>query len=244
MNEYDDQDEKEQEITDDTVSSDSDVDILPRFDITAYGADYPVDALVQRFRSGDIEVPQWQRGWVWKPKDAARFIESLLLGLPVPSIFLYEEPGSKKLIVIDGQQRLRSLVAFYDNNLNDAPFTLPEYEASRYQSIHHDFAGKSYGDLLISDRRSLDNQIIHATIVKQNSPDGDLSIYHLFERINSTGARLTAQEIRAAIYRGDMDTLLQRLNNTAAWRRHIRKTLGAPEGSGTHPQILGFAAPR
>src|SRR5213592_4162720 len=108
--------------TDDVTDEAADVeqqslDVLPRFEITAYGADYPVDALVKRFQDGDIEVPQWQRGWVWTQREAARFIESLLLGLPVPGIFLYLEPATKKLLVVDGQQRLRSLNAYYNNDL-------------------------------------------------------------------------------------------------------------------------------
>ncbi len=108
------------------------VDVLPRFDITSYGADYPVDALVKRFEAGDIEVPQWQRGFVWSRSDASRFIESLLLGLPVPGIFLYVEPTSKKLLVVDGQQRLRSLVAYYNNDFQGGPFRLPTRQLSKY----------------------------------------------------------------------------------------------------------------
>jgi uncharacterized protein with ParB-like and HNH nuclease domain len=79
------------------------------YTITSYGADYPVDALVQRLKSGDIFIPQFQRAYVWSYKEACRFIESLLLGLPVPGIFVAKESETGKLLVIDGHQRLKIL---------------------------------------------------------------------------------------------------------------------------------------
>lgn len=212
--------EADELVEDDAAIADADsLDVLPRFEITAYGADYPVDALVKRYEDKDIEIPQWQRGWVWSPRDAARFVESLLLGLPVPGIFLYQEPSTRKLLVVDGQQRLRSLVAYYNNDLGGRPFRLPERPLSRYQPANPDFAGRSYKELQDSDRRSLDNQIIHATVVKQDNTDGASSIYHVFERINSTGVRLQPQEIRSVIYRGTLDDLLQGLNKNTIWRQ-------------------------
>src|SRR5579884_3879606 len=84
------------------------------YSITSYGTDYPVDALVKRVASQDIIVPTFQRGYVWSLREASRFVESLLLGLPVPSIFLSKEVETQKLLVIDGQQRLRTLGYFYE----------------------------------------------------------------------------------------------------------------------------------
>ena len=79
------------------------------YSISSYGADYPVDSLVNRIEAGSIFIPSFQRGYVWNIYRASRFIESLLLGLPVPAIFLSREEASQKLLVIDGQQRLRTL---------------------------------------------------------------------------------------------------------------------------------------
>src|SRR5439155_24071146 len=83
-----------------------------RYQISSYGADYPVDGLVKRLRSGDIELPRFQREFVWPVTQSSKFIESLLLGLPVPAIFLSKDPETQKLLVIDGQQRLKSLLFF------------------------------------------------------------------------------------------------------------------------------------
>ena len=91
-----------------------DADLPFRYSISSYGADYPVDGLVKRLKDGTIYVPPFQRSYVWSIRDASRFVESLLLGLPVPGVFLAKEEPTNKLLVIDGQQRLRSLQFFYD----------------------------------------------------------------------------------------------------------------------------------
>src|SRR5262249_8906843 len=102
----------EQEIDESIGESEETVPF--KYSITSYGTDYPVDGLVKRVGSGDIIIPTFQRGYVWSLREASRFVESLLLGLPVPSIFLSKEPESQKLLVIDGQQRLRTLAYFYE----------------------------------------------------------------------------------------------------------------------------------
>ena len=83
------------------------------YSISSYGADYPVDGLVKRMAEDAIYIPSFQRGYVWNIYRASRFVESLLLGLPVPAIFLSREERSQRLLVIDGQQRLRTLEYFY-----------------------------------------------------------------------------------------------------------------------------------
>ena len=210
--------EVDDEATDDIPPS----DVLPIFEISAYGADYPVDALVQRLNAEDITIPQWQRRFVWSRRQCSRFVESLLLGLPVPGIFFYQDTRTQQLVVLDGQQRLKTLLAFYKNDLEGHPFVLPSYDPTKYQTIHPEFAGKRYSDLPEEYRRRLDNSIIHATIVKQDSPSGPdelSSIYHIFERINSGGANLRPQEIRTAVFGGPLDDLLQELNGDPHWRQ-------------------------
>ena len=209
------------EVEDETVQSDADTDILPLFEISSYGADYPVDALVQRLDHKDIVIPQWQRGFVWTPRQCGRFVESLLLGLPVPGVFFYQDTETGELVVLDGQQRLLTLKAFIHNDLEGKPFPLAAYDPNKYQTIHPTFAGKRYMDLPEEYRRRFNDSIIHATIVKQDKPSGPeepSSIYHIFERINTGGSRLSAQELRTAVFSGPFDTLLQVLNDNEDWR--------------------------
>src|ERR1700745_2977986 len=67
-----------------------------RFNITFFGVDYPVETIVQRMNRRDFFLPAFQRSYVWSQKQASRFIESLLYGLPVPGVFLYREPRYRK----------------------------------------------------------------------------------------------------------------------------------------------------
>ncbi|NJN67633.1 MAG: DUF262 domain-containing protein [Chloroflexaceae bacterium] len=181
--------------------------------ISSYGADYTADGLVKRISQGAIVIPPFQRNYVWDILRASRFVESLLLGLPVPGIFLVRDQVSQQLLVIDGQQRLLSLAYFYDETFQPTgkPFAL--------KGVQPQFEGKTYQTLLPEDRRRLDDAILHATIVKQEDPlNDDSSMYHVFERLNTGGVRLQPHEIRAAIYHGPLNDLLQQLNTNEAWR--------------------------
>ena len=189
---------------------DEQVDV-PEYWITSYGIDYDVAGLVRRLHNGDIESPTFQRGLVWKISRASRFIESLLLKLPVPGIFLYKEADSQKQLVIDGKQRLLTLRGFYDGEFADKKFKLT--------GLISQYNGKAYNDLTDADRRKLDDSVIHATVIRQDKPDdGGSSQYAIFERLNSESTPLTAQEIRAAIYPGAFNELLSELNDNAEWR--------------------------
>ena len=200
-------------------------EVIPfTYSITSYGADYPVDSLVKRIEAKDIIVPvfSWkkpkndgvlgfQRDYVWPRSKADRFIESLLLGLPVPGVFLVKEP-SGVLLVLDGHQRLQTLRSFYRGTIGGGEY--------RLSNVQERFVGKRYHDLDTEDRRRIDDSIIHATIVRQDQPTEDQSsIYVIFERLNTGGVNLQPQEIRVALYHGEFAEVLQSLNEDACWRK-------------------------
>jgi Protein of unknown function DUF262 len=211
----------EEEPVDDLDPAD---EVIPfTYTITSYGADYPVDSLIKRMENNDIIVPTFgqqltkdsdivgfQRDYVWPRPKADRFIESLLLGLPVPGIFLVKEP-SGVLLVLDGHQRLYTLRAFYDGVIHK--------EEYRLTNVQERFEGKRYKDLDTEDRRRLDDSIIHATIVRQDEPKEDQSsIYVIFERLNAGGVNLQPQEVRVALYHGEFVRVLRELNDLDKWR--------------------------
>lgn len=184
-----------------------------QYTISGYGADFDVEGLVRRLDRGDIEIPEFQRTFVWNLKRASRFVESLLIGLPVPGIFLYRDKGSQTLRVIDGQQRLLSLQAFYSGEF---PGSQREF---RLTGLTSRFEGYAYVNLPAQDKRRLNDSIIHASIIQQEAPDDDgSSQFALFERLNTTSTPLSPQEIRAAIYGGEFNNLLAELNDCAEWR--------------------------
>src|SRR6266704_640244 len=199
-------------------------EVIPfTYTITSFGADFLVDGLVNRLNAGDIVIPTYdpkvsvdsgisgfQRSSVWTRTQMDRFIESLLLGLPVPEIFLVSEP-SNILLVLDGQQRLRTLRDFIGGVTRGREY--------RLRNVQKQFSGKRFKDLDDEDRRRLLNSVIHATIVRQDTPSNDnSSIYMLFERLNTGGTLLQPQEMRVALFRGPLMELLRDLNETSAWR--------------------------
>jgi hypothetical protein len=190
---------------------------VKNFQIDSYGADYTVDGLVTRMKSGAFFVPPFQRSYVWNHKQASRFIESLLLGLPVPGVFVFKDEESGKHLIVDGQQRLKTLQFFYtgvfaEGRVKDRAFRLVD--------VREPWNEKKYGDLDEPDRLRLDDSIIHTIIFKQREPSNDdQSVYEVFERINTTGVKLSDQEVRTCVNFGAFYELLKRLNDTASWRK-------------------------
>jgi hypothetical protein len=190
-----------------------------RYDISSYGIDFDVKGLVTRLREQKVLIPHFQRSFVWSLPDASRLVESLLLGLPVPGIFLAKDPDTNKLLVIDGQQRLKSLQFFYDGYFNPTA-TQKTRRVFRLSNVQKRFENRTYADIDERDRQTLDDSVLHATIVKQDSPaDDDTSVYHIYERLNSGGRKLTPQEIRTAVYHGALIEKIKAINELAEWRQ-------------------------
>jgi hypothetical protein len=181
------------------------------FSISSFGVDYPVETLVSRMEKELFYIPPFQRAFVWSQNQCSRFIESLLLGLPVPGIFLFKEAETGKHLVIDGQQRLKSLNYFCGGLINGKEFSLTGIETK--------YKGRTYKTLDEADRARLDDAVIHATVFKQDLPEGHInSVYEVFERINTGGIKLSPQEIRSCICHGPFNDYLHSLNDYPAWR--------------------------
>lgn len=186
------------------------------------GQDFDVDGLVRRLRSGDIKVPQFghndpviesagfQRGFVWTRSQMDRFIESLLLGFPIPGVFFVRQ-RDRRYLVLDGQQRLLTLQAFYEGLHRGREFSLA--------NVAEEFEGLTYKTLPEELRRTLDNTFIQATIVDTDGSTESLeAVYQIFERLNSGGTQLTPHEIRVALYAGPLVDLIEDLNRNEDWR--------------------------
>ena len=196
----------------DLRDDDDELEEAIRYSISSYGADMLVDGIISRLKSKEIFIPPFQRKFVWTHTQASKFIESLLLGLPVPGIFLFKEPETRKLMVVDGQQRLRTLQYFEEGLLERKEF--------RLVGVSKEFSEKTYKTLTDKARREFNNSILHATIFQQDKPSDDRSsIYSVFERLNTGGTALQPQEIRACIFRGDLNDLLSELADNSDWQK-------------------------
>ncbi len=206
-----------EEIVQDQDEQDEEIASV-QYEISTYGADYTVDGLVKRLQKGDIFIPDFQRDYVWNLAEASRLVESLLLGLPIPGVFLAKESEGNKLLIIDGQQRLKSLQFFYEGFFNPKEDKKTK-RIFKLTKVQKRFEGLTYETLPENDRIKLDDSVIHATIIKQETPDDDnTSIYHVFERLNNGGKKLAPQEIRTAIYYGAFNDLIDELNEYKDWR--------------------------
>ena len=213
----------DEEVEGEELSPEDDIVPAVSYDVTSYGSDPEVEGLVNRLRRGDIMIPPFQRDYVWRQPEASKFIESLLLGLPVPGVFFATDPSTNKQLVIDGQQRLKTLLFFYDGFFNPHPDDVKQ-RVFTLTKVQKSYEGKTYKTLQKHDRIRLDTSIIHATTVKQSAPPGDdTSLYHIFERLNSGGRRLTDQEMRIALYHGELIERVKALNSYEPWRRVFGK---------------------
>ena len=186
------------------------------FNISSWGADPSVRELITQYSEGDIEKPELQRKYVWNKKVASRFIESLLLGLPVPSIFLANIESTGKRLIIDGYQRIRTLHDYIHDGIwrgDNSVFRLVDSNM-----INNRWRNKTFEELSESDKRRLKNYTIHAIIFEQRRPANDSAMFQIFERINTSGVSLNDQEVRNCVYQGAMNTRLFELNQKKEWR--------------------------
>jgi len=137
----------------------------------------------------------------------------MLLGLPIPGIFVFRESASNRHLIVDGQQRLKSLAFFYSGKFDQSD------KIFRLVDVREPWLGKTYEELLDADRRRLDDSILHTTIFRQDAPqDNDDSVYEVFERINTGGVKLSPQEIRVCVNFGRFTDLLKTLSADPSWR--------------------------
>jgi uncharacterized protein with ParB-like and HNH nuclease domain len=193
------------------------------FEIATYPADYTLEVLHKKWKSGDIVFPKFQRGFVWKIYQSSRLIESFMLGLPVPQIFVYTDVEQKSLIV-DGQQRLKSIFFFFEGYFGEED-KFGKRKVFKLEEINDKskWFNKTYEEFSDPDKRKLRDSVLRAIIIKQLNPADDTSVYHIFERLNTGGTLLKNQEVRNCVYWGKLNDLLLELNRYPAWRKILAK---------------------
>jgi hypothetical protein len=204
-------------------------------------ADPQIDALHGKFKRGKLVVqPDFQRQFVWDQVKASKLIESALLGIPIPIVYLSEEPDNKEY-VIDGQQRLTSFFSFIDGHFPSAgDFHL------KGLTVFAELNGKRYNEL----PEALQDQIRYfslRTITFKRESDPSIK-FEVFERLNTGSVSLNDQELRNCIYRGDYNRLLRELSEDPDFMHLLgltkpdkRMKKARPDGSG-HPRYGDRAA--
>ena len=226
-----------------TEGEESDSGVID-YDLSVIPNDFNVSTLYNFIEAGTIIVPGFQRHYVWSIKQASELIESLILGLPVPQLFLYEK-ARNRFLVIDGHQRLMSIYFFIKQRFPRKEVraelrrifaekqSIPD-EVLRDKNYFTDFrlqlptalpgrsnplSGASY-DTLGDFQFQFDLRPLRNVVIRQNAPpgDNDSSIFEIFGRLNSGEAKLTPQEIRLSLYHSEFYDMLMRMNTDERWR--------------------------
>lgn len=160
-------------------------------------ASWTISEVFNRFKRGRIELqPEFQRDYVWTPKIQKKFIESIFLGLPLPKIYLSEIDDSRCL-VIDGQQRLTTII-----NYRDGIFQLTEFSIDGLRGL----INKKFSSLPQSYQDKFDDYSLSLTILDRTcSPNLK---FDMFERLNQGSVKLNKQELRNCSYRGTYNLML------------------------------------
>lgn len=188
-----------------------------------------IDSIIGMWKKHILDIPDFQRKFVWTVKQSSRFIESLLLGVPIPSLMFYKDANSTQLIV-DGQQRIKSILFFIgDDSIDLTKFS--EDERKRYKfaltglSPESKYNGKTFEELDETDKIKIQfESVLDINLITLSDTDDLSSIYYIFERLNTGGTPLKPQEIRNCICAGKFNDFLLRLNDYPTWRKFFNES--------------------
>ena len=169
--------------------------------IEFYLTEYSVEVLATKMNNDEFVVPTYQRAYTWEPERKSRFIESLVIGLPIPFLFFWEMPDGK-LEIVDGSQRLRSIQEFVLGDLR-----LGELDALT------DLSGFKYSDLPESRQRKIKNRSIRGIVLSEHADEQ--ARFDMFERINTGSKIANKAEVRRGALAGPFMDLVVELALTS-----------------------------
>jgi uncharacterized protein with ParB-like and HNH nuclease domain len=197
--------------------------------------DISVKELVSMSEEDIIDVaPEYQRQFRWPEENQSRLIESVFLGIPVPSLFMAaNRDGSWELI--DGVQRLNSLIHFVGTDKQLEKFGFKEPLTLSGLEVLDEYNGCTFTELPQTLRLKFSLRPMKVTTLSDKS---DLKVrFDLFERLNTGGIKLTDQEIRACVFRGQFNDFLSEL----AKSEHFNAVVNLPapkQQDGTKEELI------
>lgn len=207
--------------------------------------DVTVDELLRRVAKHRIDIaPVYQRQFRWDSTRQSRLIESVLLGIPIPPLFMATNQGEdvrSSWEVVDGLQRLLTLVNFSGDpdtrtsvGLDGEPLLLTGMEKLP------SFEGSTFADLPSDVRATLEDRPLKVIVLNDKS---ELQVrYDLFERLNTGGISLTAQEIRECVFRGSFMDLLEELSASPDFKTVVILSRGQWRDGTPQDLVLRFFA--
>ncbi|URD59895.1 DUF262 domain-containing protein [Sphingomonas sp. KRR8] len=173
--------------------------------IEFYMTEYSVELLAAKMDRGEFVIPAYQREFTWEPKRKSRFIESLIMGLPVPFLFFWEMENGR-LEIVDGSQRLRTLHEYIVGGLELGELDeLPSLQGTRF------------ADLSTSRQRKIKNRSIRGIVLNEHADDQ--ARFDMFERINTGSKVANTAEVRRGALRGPFLDLVLELSRSALFAK-------------------------
>lgn len=202
--------------------------------------DISVRQLVDMVQTGVIDVsPDYQRHFVWEDERESELIESILLGIPVPSLYMATNPDSS-WEVVDGVQRLSTLVHFCGSDAQVRGVGRKDSLRLKGLSKLTQFNNLRFDDLPVSTQTYLTLRPIRITTLNDRS---DVYVrYDLFERLNTGGVKLHPQEIRNCVMSGTLRDAIKRLAVDADFRAVVRLPKNEVEMASYEEMVLRFFA--
>lgn len=209
----------QEEDLDESFTED-DFNELPPDDIIAYNELRSCADLYRMYTDEVLDInPDFQRDAVWADAQKTRFVDSLIKKLPIPSMCFSLDYKTEKWQVIDGLQRITSVIKFLDIGT--------DWRLSKLDDIDARLSGK-----LVSEIKAFENGILYTRLANltipitvlrcdYSKPQHTNYLFTIFHRLNTGGIKLTNQEIRNAIYNGPFNTLIKSLNKNRDWRKML-----------------------
>lgn len=177
--------------------------------------DFSIREFSSMQQDGDLDLqPNYQRKYVATPAIASRLIESVLMDVPIPVIYLAEEKDSS-YSVIDGQQRLTSFLSFLNGHFPDGN----EFKLTGLK-VYKELNKKTFKELSKEQQTKIRTTTLHTIIIKKESNE-DIK-FEIFERLNTGSIKLNEDEIRNTVYRGNYINLLAELENDKTFHELIQ----------------------
>ena len=183
---------------------------IERYEINTFTQDRAIETLLKWYNNGKLILPEFQRDYVWTYANSSRLIESILLNLPIPNIFLFKIKDTKgeKFLLIDGLQRITTINQFVTGTWEQGD----NRKKFKIQSPNEKWNKKTFATLDENDKQFIYDYPIGTTIFESSSGkevNQNNVIFSVFERINTGSEKLSDQEIRNAIYEGDLLKLIK-----------------------------------
>lgn len=216
-----------EEIVDINRLQDEELDVLssvvPPLDIVAFNELRSCADIYRMYEKGQLDInPDFQRGEVWKPRAQTLFVDSLMKQLPIPSLCISLDYKTQKRIVIDGLQRITTIIKFL------TPDT--EWKLSKVDDVDCRISGKTiaYINEKEHDMYSiLENVVIPITVIRCDFSKREHMqyLFQIFYRLNSGGNKLYNQEIRNCIFHGRFNNMLKELARTENWLSFVSASI-------------------